>query len=123
MFDYGQMMGLSDLGPQPDQFSDEEMGGAIFGRDQFIEHKELHQDYTQQNPYADGNHGSWLEGQASFYEGMGAMRDMEATDPNAGLDMPIEDDDMSMDDLDMETDELLEDEMALDDDSDEFQAR
>jgi len=135
-FDYGAMMGLSDLGPETG-YETEDYSTALLMRGQSeTQHQQpwLHQDYSQANPYEEGSHGAWMQSaMPAFSEGMGMLDQAPA---DAGLGIPLEEDTADeiegdgdlylspheqMPDED-ETDAMLDDEIELMEDSEEFQA-
>lgn len=120
MFDYAKMMGLSDLGPNETPYAVDEYAAALQMRDEGENQNmqpELHQNYDGQNPYAEGVHGAWLgEQMMGLMSGMGMLD--APTDPNAGLQLPIDEED---DYTDEDMDEMLGKSMELDEDSAEFQ--
>jgi hypothetical protein len=134
-FDYGAMMGLSDLGPESG-YETEDYSTALEMRGQGdTQHQQpwLHQDYTQTNPYDEGGHGAWMQtAMPEFATGMGMLDQAPA---DAGLAIPLEEDtaeDMEGDDDlylqpheemtdDEETEAMLDEEIGLMEDSEEFQ--
>jgi len=112
------MMGMEGMGMEETSLDEEAMGEAMALRDTESYAAPPPQDYQEHNPYAEGEHGSWLEGNLETLDGM-AGGEFEEYDDGA-LELEI----MNMDDEDEKgRDALVDEDIALSARSSEYQKK